>query len=162
MKWKNSKRLFFSVTLLFFTLSNSFANEKSLILTMTDGSVNAVALLDAPILTFPQDSLQVETSNFNLKVCRRDFSFYTFGDFESTFSKENSEHNSSIFMDGDILVVKGKWANRTFSITDVEGRVYSLSPQRKNDTLVEVSLAKIPAGVYLLVLDELVFKFIRR
>lgn len=162
MNWRNFKRVFFSFVILFFFLSNLLAEGNSIILTMKDGRVNAVALLDEPKLTFPEDSLQIETKEFNLKVSRQDFSSYSFGDFESTFKMDNIDENSSIYLDGDILVVKGKLVLSSFSITDVEGRVFPLSPIRKSENHIEVSLGKVPAGIYCMVLGEMVFKFVRR
>ena len=73
MKWRNFERVCLSLVTLFFISFNLFAEENSIILTMRDGRVNAVALLDEPKLTFPQDSLQIETEDFNLIVSRQDF-----------------------------------------------------------------------------------------
>ena len=116
MKWQNFERAFLVSVTLFFISFNLFAERNSIILTMKDGRVNAVALLDEPKLTFPQDSLQIETEDFNLIVSRQDFSFYSFGDFESTLIKEKSVDNSFVYLDGDILVVKGRLASSLFSI----------------------------------------------
>lgn len=162
MKWQNFERAFLVSVTLFFISSNLFAERNSIILTMKDGRVNAVALLDEPKLTFPQDSLQIETSDFNLIVSRQDFLFYSFGDFESTLLKEKSVDNSFVYLDGDILVVKGGLASSSFSITDVEGRVFPLSPMRESEEQIEISLKGVPSGIYCMVLGNMVFKFVRR
>ena len=162
MKWRNFERVCLSLVTLFFISFNLFAEENSIILTMRDGRVNAVALLDEPKLTFPQDSLQIETEDFNLIVSRQDFSFYSFGDFESTLIKEKSVDNSFVYLDGDILVVKGRLASSLFSITDVEGRVFPLSQMKESEEQIEISLKGVPAGVYCMVLGDMVFKFVRR
>lgn len=162
MKWQNFERAFLVSVTLFFISSNLFAERNSIILTMKDGRVNAVALLDEPKLTFPQDSLQIETADFNLIVSRQDFLFYSFGDFESTLLKEKSVDNSFVYLDGDILVVKGGLASSSFSITDVEGRVFPLSPMRESEEQIEISLKGVPSGIYCMVLGNMVFKFVRR
>lgn len=162
MKWQNFERAFLVSVTLFFISFNLFAERNSIILTMKDGRVNAVALLDEPKLTFPQDSLQIETADFNLIVSRQDFLFYSFGDFESTLLKEKSVDNSFVYLDGDILVVKGGLASSSFSITDVEGRVFPLSPMRESDEQIEISLKGVPSGIYCMVLGNMVFKFVRR
>ena len=162
MKWQNFERAFLVSVTLFFISSNLFAERNSIILTMKDGRVNAVALLDEPKLTFPQDSLQIETADFNLIVSRQDFLFYSFGDFESTLLKEKSVDNSFVYLDGDILVVKGGLASSSFSITDVEGRVFPLSPMRESEEQIEISLKGVPSGIYCRVLGNMVFKFVRR
>lgn len=162
MKWQNFERAFLVSVTLFFISFNLFAERNSIILTMKDGRVNAVALLDEPKLTFPQDSLQIETADFNLIVSRQDFLFYSFGDFESTLLKEKSVDNSFVYLDGDILVVKGGLASSSFSITDVEGRVFPLSPKRESEEQIEISLKGVPSGIYCMVLGNMVFKFVRR
>ena len=90
------KGVFTLLLIMCLSLPNLLAEGKSLILTMVDGSVNAIALSDEPEISFPQDSIQVDAANFNLKINRKDFSFYSFGDFESTIIKEDLSKYSSV------------------------------------------------------------------
>lgn len=162
MKWYCFKRGIFPFLLLIISSLNLSAEVNSIILTMKDGSKNAVALLENPILTFPKDSLLVGTSTIQLKVSRQDFSFYSFGDMESTFLGENSEVNSMVYVDESKLVIRGIKSKNKVLITDLEGRVYRNSVLKKEREYLEISLENFPTGIYLMVLDELVFKFVKR
>jgi hypothetical protein len=156
------KGVFTLLLIMCLSLPNLLAEGKSLILTMVDGSVNAIALSDEPEITFPQDSIQVDAANFNLKINRKDFSFYSFGDFESTIIKEDLSKYSSVYIDNERLIVKGALAKTDFTLTDVEGRVILPQIKSRGDCYMEVVLGSLRPGVYLFVFDHLTFKFLKK
>ena len=138
MKWQNFERAFFVSVTLFFISFNLFAERNSIILTMKDGRVNAVALLDEPKLTFPQDSLQIETEDFNLIVSRQDFLFYSFGDFELTLIKEKSVDNSFVYLDPPYLITQAGY-NHYWS-KQHENKLYEYIIDLDNDNISGMSV----------------------
>jgi len=152
MKWM----LIFSFMLISFSVG---ATEKSLLLTMNDGSVHAVSLSEEPQMTFPNDSLLVESANFSLKISRADFSLYTFTEGDFSDLKESDGLASLIYMNNDCLVLNGVMAKSLFSLVDMQGRTLGVNVKRMENEAV-ISLSGVSPGIYLLKLEKLTFKFV--
>lgn len=151
------------VLLLFFSLLSGFIyaqEQRTLCLSMRDGSSVSFFLNEKPKMTFVADSVKIVSSASQAKVKRSDVLDIKFK-MEASNSIEDVCENGTVEIGSEFIRVENMRPDGVVNVYSVDGRVVVSGKADGNGSAV-IGLHSIPSGIYLLNYNDITIKFIRR
>ena len=135
-------------------------HAQRLVIWQKDGSKVSYNLDERPKTTFTTEDLVITTAtttiNYPLSKIQR--STYDGG---SLSVRDIKADGINISHEGDIIVVKGLASGKSVTVYSIDGKQL-LSKLSDGSDRLTLSLAKLPAGVYVIKGDEITYKFLKR
>ena len=157
---KLMKKLFLILFLLCFGFS--IQAEMNLVIWKKDGSKVAFALTEKPKVTFNENSLMINSTNVSVSYDLDDMAKFTYVDSdEEGIRNIENDKESSFKYDGEMLLFPSLKAGSKVAIHNLGG---SLVFSRTIETAGNYSfpLKHLDKGVYLVTVDGLTFKIVKR
>lgn len=136
--------------------------EMQLVVWAKDGSKVAFALSEEPKVTFNENSLMINSNTVSVSYNLQDMAKFTYEDSEGQGIKNLENDKSSSFkFDGEMLLFPSLKAGSSVFIHSLNG---SLVFSRIIETAGEYSfpLSQLGAGVYMVTVDGLTYKIVKK
>ena len=154
------KKLSLIFSLLCFGLS--LQAETNLVVWKKDGSKVAFALSEKPIVTFSENSLMINTTTVSVSYDLEDMAKFTYEDpNEEGIRNIENDKESSFKFDGEMLLFPSLKAGSKVAIHNLGGvLVFSRTIEAAGD--YSFPLSHLDKGVYVVSVDGLTFKIVKR
>lgn len=161
--------LFRIITPLILFFSSSFLchadeQESVLIIELTGGEKEYFFLSDKPVLTFADDTLYVNTSDFSADIGSVAKFYFDDRTREEVSIKDLSRDNKNIlftYMDGQTVIIQGSVVTSGVRVYDVNGRMVSPDMSAVENE-VRVSLSTLPTGIYIIRCNNQSYKIVKK
>lgn len=140
-------------------VSATAETQPALVVEMRSGENVAFCFEECPKIRFVDDSLVVNTNLYQFSYAASAVQRYVFGTADP--SAINAPTAGGDIINGDQLTLNLGKAGATASVYAADGRV-ALSATAGNDGTVNLSLASLPTGVYLVKSDSFSTKILKR
>lgn len=154
------KKLILFLFLLCFGLS--IQAETNLVVWTKDGSKVAFALSEKPQVTFSESSLMINSNTVSVSYDLKDMAKFTYEDSESQGIRNIENDKASSFkFDGEMLLFPSLKAGSSVFIHSLNGTlVFSRTIQAAGE--YSFPLSHLGTGVYMVTVDGLTYKIVKR
>lgn len=149
-----------AIILLLLIIGRGTTMAQRLVIWQKDGSKVSYNLDERPKTTFTTDDLVITTATTTINYPLAKIQRYTY-EGGSLSVRDIKADGISISHEGDIIIVKGLTTGKTVVVYSVDGKQLMAKRSDGSDSLT-LSLAKLPAGVYMIKADEITYKFLKR
>ena len=135
-------------------------HAQRLVIWQKDGSKVSYNLDEQPKTTFTTEDLVITTTTTTINYPLAKIQRYTY-EGGSLSVRDIKADGISISHEGDIVIVKGLANGKSVTVYSIDGKQLLTKRSDGSDRLT-LSLAKLPAGVYMIKADEITYKFLKR
>ena len=148
--------------LFLFCFGLSLKAETSLIVWKKDGSKVAFALTEKPKVTFSENSLMINSTTVSVSYDLEDMAKFTYEDSdEEGIRNIENDKESSFKFDGEMLLFPSLKAGSKVAIHNLGGvLVFSRAIETAGD--YSFPLSRLDKGVYVVSVDGLTYKIVKR
>ena len=155
-----SKIVFTIAVLLALLVGSQTVRAQRLIIWQKDGSKVSFNLDEQPKTTFTADNLVITTATSTLNYPLEKIQRYTYEG--GTLSVHDVKTEGVVIShEGDNIIVKGLAIGKTVAVYRMDG-TQPLTKRSDNSNRVMLSLGSLPAGVYMIKVNEITYKFLKR
>lgn len=155
-----SKTIFTIIILLLALFNSKPLYAQRLVIWQKDGSKVSYNLDEQPKTTFTTEDLVITTTTITINYPLAKIQRYTY-EGGSLSIRDVKADGISISYEGDNIIVKGLTMGKSVVVYSVDGKQLVAKRSDGSDRLI-LSLAKLPAGVYMIKADEITYKFLKR
>ena len=148
-----------AIILLLLIVGKGTTMAQRLVIWQKDGSKVSYNLDERPKTTFTTEDLVITTATTTINYPLAKIQRYTY-EGGSLSVRDIKADGISISHEGDNIIVKGLTMG-TVTVYSVDGKQLIAKRSDGSDSLT-LSLAKLPAGVYIIKADEITYKFLKR
>lgn len=153
------KRLLLILSVFVCGLLHAHATDMALNLMMNDGSVHSFQLSATPIITMANDKFTITTDNETVSYDLYTVVQYTFGTPTSIDSEKAG--TEGVVRNGDILIFNGVGDVHKVCVSRINGALVNASTSVSGGD-VTVSLASLPADIYIVKVNNISIKIVKR
>ena len=154
------KTIFTIMILLMSMFCSGTLHAQRLVIWQKDGSKVSYNLDEQPKTTFTADNLVITTATTTINYPLSKIQRYTYEGAQ--LSVQNvKEQGISITHNGDNIIVKGLPKGKSVTIHRIDG-TQLLAKRSDGSARLTLSLNSLPAGVYVIKADEIIFKLLKR
>lgn len=150
-----------TITILLLTLfiSENICAQR-LVIWQKDGTKVSYDLDERPKTTFTSEDLVITTATATISYPLAKIQRYTY-EGGGLSVQEVKVDGIIISHEGDIVIVKGLTNGKSVTVYSIDGKQLKAKRSDGSDSLT-LSLANLPAGVYMIKADEITYKFLKR
>ena len=158
---------FITPLVLFFSscfLCHADDKESVFVIELTGGEKEYFFLSDKPVLTFADDTLYVNTSDFSTNIGSVAKFYFDGRTREEVSVKDLSRDNNDIlftFQDGQNVLIRGTVVTSGIGVYDVSGRRVGADISVVGDE-ARVNLSTLPSGIYIIRCSKQSYKIVKK
>lgn len=149
-----------AIILLLLIVGRGSTMAQRLVIWQKDGSKVSYNLDERPKTTFTTDELVITTATTTINYPLAKIQRYTY-EGGSLSVRDVKTDGITISHEGDVIIVKGLVMGKSVAVYSVDG-IQRLVKRSDGSDYLTLSLAKLPAGVYMIKADEINYKFLKR
>jgi len=135
--------------------------KTQLVVWAKDGTKVAYALAEKPKITFTETDLVITTNGIEVNYALERMARFTYEDGEETAIRDLKTGEVSFKQDGESLLFPNLKANSTISVLSLNGMLVFQKTVHRNGEYA-LPLSNLNAGVYLVNVNGLTYKIIKR
>lgn len=153
--------LFFLLLLCSFITAAQVKAQNQLVIYLNDGNTACFVLSEHPKITFPGDSLRVDSPTTTIEIARSAVKNFTFEKFEGNENSiETPRSEVSITTQGESITLTGLTDGETITIYGIDGKV--IAKAVAVDGSCTIGLHNLTCGIYLININTTTIKYLKK
>lgn len=148
-----------TISLLTMFFSDNICAQR-LVIWQKDGTKVSYDLDERPKTTFTTEDLVITTATATISYPLAKIQRYTY-EGGALSVQDIKAGDIRISHEGDNVIIKGLTNGKSVTVYSIDGKQLIAKRSDSSDSLT-LSLANIPAGVYMIKVDEITYKFLKR
>lgn len=149
-----------SIIIFLLIMGSETTLAQRLVIWQKDGTKVSYDLDERPKTTFTAEDLVITTAKATISYPLAKIQRYTY-EGGALSVKDVKTDGISISHEGDNVIVKGLTNGKSVTVYSIDGKQLKAKRSDGSDSLT-LSLANLPAGVYMIKADEITYKFLKQ
>lgn len=155
------KKILLSLTFCLSIIAKAEDNPTNLVVWAKDGTKVAYALAEKPKVTFTETDLVITTKDVEVNYSLENMARFTYEVNDATAITNLQTDKTSVKLDGEFLLFPALKANSTVSLYSLNGKLVFNKTVRMTGKY-SFPLSGLNAGVYLVNVNGLTYKFVKK